>query len=107
MPFDSGTMRVVRGRKRPPAGEIGESVSLEREQEQQDLAEVVSDLSVAEVIELVESGGASLDDVIAAERVGKSRKTILHLVQSDSGKVYPVNKTDRDQTDTDSNEGRD
>lgn len=101
MPFDNKTMSVVR-RVRP---EIGTGASLPKhESDNADLAEIVSSLSVAEVIELVESGQAELDDVIAAERVGKARKTVLSLVQSESGKVYPVSKTDRSDSVTDSSQ---
>lgn len=106
--FDSKSMRMVddnaapRRRKRADEeiydGDIGQGVSHDS-----DLAAVVADLSVAEVIELIESGEADLDSVIAAEKVGKARKTVLHLVQGESGKVYPVSKTDRDHSVTDSN----
>lgn len=54
----------------------------------EELAEILDGLTVAEVIELVESGQADLADVIAAESAGRSRKTVLALIISDSGKVY-------------------
>lgn len=101
--FDSATMRMVDDTPRRLEA-VKYVADLPHEATDEDIAEVVASLTVAEVIELVETGEAELDDVIAAERVGKARKTILALVKSESGNVYPDFKTDRDQPDTDSNE---
>jgi hypothetical protein len=90
MPFDSGTMRFVRQR-----AEIGIGVSRDPDQSNfDDLLTVLPTLTVDEVVELVESGEADLEDVIEAEKVGKARKTILALVKSDSGRVYSKPNSD-------------
>lgn len=102
--FDSATMRMVDDNKPARRSEVARYVAEIPSEPDDDLAEVVAGLTVAEVIELVEAGEADLADVIDAERVGKARKTVLSLVQGESGKVYPDFKTDRDQPDTDSNE---
>lgn len=66
-------------------GEIGAGETREPE----DLDAIVASLSVAEVVELVTSDQADLDAVIAAERRGKARKTVLALVRAEGGAVYP------------------
>jgi hypothetical protein len=87
MPFDSGTMRFVPAQR----GKLGRATSRPVENDAyDDLIKVLPTLTVEEIVELVEAGEADLDDVIAAEKVGKARKTVLALVKGDSGKVYPV-----------------
>jgi hypothetical protein len=100
MPFDNKTMSMV---GRPRSRRRENEYVFPPEEHDDDLAEVVASLKVDEIIELVEAGEASLDDVIAAERVGKARKTVLALVQGESGSVYPVSKTDRSNSTTESN----
>ena len=91
MAFDSGSMRVVqRAKKRLKVKSPSAPVALEPTKPTvSDLEEIISSMTVREVIDLVESNMAELDDVIAAERTGKRRKTILALVRGESGSVYP------------------
>lgn len=95
MPFDSSTMRRTASTRRK-SKRSGASAALppvnETEAVQADLEAILPGMSVAEIVELVQSDMADLADVIAAESVGKARKTVLSLVQSESGKVYPVSK---------------
>ena len=100
MPFDSATMawvpdppnRARRPRRPGPVVEFEEErrgdVDPPRVESGDDLAEVVASMTVAEVIELAESGMEDLEAIIEAERNGKGRKSILALVKSESGKVY-------------------
>jgi hypothetical protein len=90
MPFDSGSMRAGAPRPQRRRREVAEVDYTEQRDAFDDLVTVLPTLTVNEVIELVESGEAGIEDVIAAERVGKARKTVLALVKSDSGKVYPI-----------------
>lgn len=82
--FDSKTMRVVKAVRRPVF-----PITPARRDDFGDLVEMLPGMKFPEIVELVESGLASVADVIRAERVGKARKTVLALVRSDSGKVYP------------------
>lgn len=112
MPFNSATMawepdppaRKRQPRKPGPVVEFEEirrgGESIQPETSSDDLGELVSTLTVAEVIELAESGMADLDDIIEAERGGKARKSVLALVKSESGKVYArYNEDSSDSTE--------
>jgi hypothetical protein len=90
MPFDSKTMRVI---KTKPRRRRAQEEAVPQWGAFDDLLVVLPTLSVAEVIELIEAGEADIADVKLAERVGKARKTVLSLVKSESGKVYPISKT--------------
>lgn len=84
MTFDSGSMSLVK----PPRKESRPTKPSVEKAAPSDLEQILPELSVAEVIELIQSGQAEIAEVIEAERLGKGRKTILALVKGESGKVY-------------------
>jgi len=52
-------------------------LNVRRASVKRDVSALVSSSSVAELLELVENGELEASDVIAAERAGKNRKTLL------------------------------